>query len=376
MKKNKIQKISGVFLMLLFMVACEQKYDAIENSIYLGEAQNTDSKNVTIEDGGANTSVYLSLAAPVGSDVKAKIAIDSSVLEAYNQKHGTSYQLLPESYIDLENNETTIKAGKLTSPMLNITIKPFDEKLQVAEKYAIPIKVASAEGVGILSASSCMVILCDKVINTNVLFTTNAVIVYDTEEGDLLTNSLDTWTVEFLIYSKSFARNKHLLCFENRDNKSKNNLFARFGEFDHPINEIQFSISGYPFYGAKLFDANKWHHVALVNDGSSLKLYQNGVLDFDMNLAETGAKFNWTTFYIQNRNPGALSEYRLWGIPRKAAEIANSMYAVNPQSAGLISYWKMDDGAGSVKFKDYTGNGRDLTAPNGTWKSQKFPPEE
>lgn len=51
------------------------------------------------------------------------------------------------------------------------------------------------------------------------------------------------------------------------------------------------------------------------------------------------------------------------------------MYAVNPKSEGLISYWKFDDFGGD-KIVDHTGNGRDLPMPNGgEWRDQKFPPE-
>lgn len=371
----KIKSFIYLGLLSLLMWSCEQGYQPLTNSVYFGEAVNENLKKVTIEEDGAKTSVYVSLASPMDCDVTAEIGVSSSVLDEYNKKHGTNYKILPENYYSLENNQCIVKAGELSSSMVYIDIKAFDDKLEVAEKYAIPIQLTKSSDVDILTPSSSLVILCDRIINTYVLYTNGEEMVYDVKEGDNLTFGLRQWTVEFLILSKSFAKNKHILSFSNSSDKQTSNLFARFGEFDHPTDELQFKINHLPFYGPTKYVPNKWYHIAIVNDGSSIRLYQNGLLDLVVDHPEPNAVFDWDKFTLRHQNPGALSEFRIWGVARSQNDIVNNMYAVNPKTEGLLTYWKMDEGSGNI-IHDYTSNGRDLKMTRGTWKEQKFPPEK
>lgn len=374
--KRIIKNLSCALGLMAMLASCGQEYNALTNGIYFGEAQNMNFKNVTVKEEGAVTNLYLSLAVSTNKDIKAELAVDPAVLEEYNKKNGTSYALLPDNYYSLSSKQCVIKAGETSSPLVDVNIKPFDDKLDAAEKYAIPVKITSAEGVDILKPSSDIVILCDKIITTKVLETTGGWnVTYNVEEGDELTSNLASWTVEFLVYSKSFSKNKHLLSFGDKNDKQHSNLFARFGEFDHPTNEIQFKVNHVPFYGVNLFEKNKWYHVAIVCDGTSLKLYHNGELDIVVDHPEPGAKYNWNIFTIKHQNPGMLSEFRIWEVARKQADIVNNMYIVNPKAPGLLTYWKANEGEGDV-IKDHTGNGRDLPMPKGQWKEQKFPPEE
>lgn len=43
---------------------------------------------------------------------------------------------------------------------------------------------------------------------------------------------------------------------------------------------------------------------------------------------------------------------------RTEAQLKNNMNSVDPNSEGLLGYWKMDEGQGYV-FKDATGHGND-----------------
>lgn len=46
-----------------------------------------------------------------------------------------------------------------------------------------------------------------------------------------------------------------------------------------------------------------------------------------------------------------MNELCIWSVARSEAQIKENFYAVSPQSEGLVSYWKMNEGEG-VEFKN------------------------
>lgn len=60
---------------------------------------------------------------------------------------------------------------------------------------------------------------------------------------------------------------------------------------------------------------------------------------------------------------GYMAEVRVWSRALSQSEIANNMNYVDPQSNGLVAYWRMNeweakDGGGNI-VKDLTGHGYD-----------------
>lgn len=371
---NSWNKYALAVLCLVF-AACEQTLQPLSNAVYFGEAQTSKSKNVTVKEDGAAASVYLSLAAPSETDVEVVLSNDEQVLDAFNKRNGTTYKLLPSNYYSLSSTQCVIEAGKLSSEIVDVNINAFGGDLEAAEKYAIPVKIASATGADILEASDHMVILCDRIINTQVLMTKGGSTVSTTQvtsDTETICNSA-TWTFEFLTYSTSYLRNSHIFSLNHSEINCP--VFGRFAEYDHDLDEIQVKICNIPLYGISRFEPNRWYHVAITCDGSSIRLYQDGVLDLTADSPEPNRTYLWNMLTLRCGNPGALSEVRIWNTVRTQAEIANNMYAVNPRSSGLEVYWKLDDGPGVAKAKDYTENGWDIPMMNGTWQTQSFPPE-
>ncbi|MFV0554720.1 MAG: DUF1735 and LamG domain-containing protein [Mangrovibacterium sp.] len=381
---QKYFKISFAVAALALFASCEQGYEPMGNAVYFGEAQTGDSKTVTVKKDGATATLYTSVASPLTTDVTANIVVDEQALADYNKKHGTNYLLLPESYYEFSNSQCVIEAGKISSDVVNVNINAFDDNLEVSEKYAIPVKIASASGADILAPSGQMMILCDKIISTKVMMAsggaTGASPTYShvVQDGDLLTDDLYTWTVEYLLYCTSLSQNKHILRFNNAAGTVT--LFMRLGQDARPINEFQATLLNAPYYATTTFEAKKWYHIAYTCDGTTIRLYVDGVLDLTVDHPVAGTNITWRSFSWAIGNPGALAEARIWNTVRTRAEIESNMYAVNPNTEGLISYWKMDDGVSTsvgTLIKDYTGNGRDLTIKRAgtSWVDQDFPPE-
>ncbi|HEY4148768.1 MAG TPA: LamG-like jellyroll fold domain-containing protein [Chitinophagaceae bacterium] len=112
---------------------------------------------------------------------------------------------------------------------------------------------------------------------------------------------------------------------------------------------------------------NQWVHVALVRSGTTAYLYLNGVLKGSQ--AGYTISTGGTNFKIGNQF-GALSEYyngkidevRVWNVARTAAQIIAGMdKPVSVSSTGLVAYYKLNEGSGTV-----AGNSTATTGLNGT----------
>lgn len=91
---KNIAKI-GIIFMVALLAACQSEYDVIENGVFLTDAQKSQSKKVTIDDTGAKTVISSRLGTMMTTDVTVEYGTDATALQAYNQKNGTDYQLLP-----------------------------------------------------------------------------------------------------------------------------------------------------------------------------------------------------------------------------------------------------------------------------------------
>ncbi|MDO7845870.1 LamG-like jellyroll fold domain-containing protein [Hymenobacter sp. M29] len=113
--------------------------------------------------------------------------------------------------------------------------------------------------------------------------------------------------------------------------------------------------------------AGQWTHLAGTYDGTSLKLYVNGVLD--NSLAATGnvvanAAFTLARNYAAPRGlDGRLDEARAWTRALTAAEIAANACSVAGTSTGLAGYWKLNDSP-NLTTADASGRGHTGTLTN------------
>lgn len=118
---------------------------------------------------------------------------------------------------------------------------------------------------------------------------------------------------------------------------------------------------------------NNWAHVAIVYTAKQPQLYLNG------ELAHTGLTSNQDTVSPScliaggpfGRYQGELDELRIWNDSRTADEIRGFMCSkLKGNEAGLIRYFRFDDGVGSSSIKDETGNQSGTLSnmdPNSDW---------
>ncbi len=105
-----------------------------------------------------------------------------------------------------------------------------------------------------------------------------------------------------------------------------------------------------------------WHQVAVVRDGSALTFYidgvsvgtdatgTNSVRDDDVEIGQ--AYLNGSEMEFN----GQIDEVRIWDTARTQAQIQADMFShLDGTEAGLVGYYRMDEGAGQTVI-DYSGN--------------------
>lgn len=131
---------------------------------------------------------------------------------------------------------------------------------------------------------------------------------------------------------------------------------------------------GHQFNGNATIPLNKWTHVAATYDGSTTKLYVNGVLDASTNSGSFPLKNTTDSLCIgaDARNSylwnGYIDNVRIWNVARTATQIQNSMYITLQMNkptgnyAGLVAAYNLDWDASDLSgATSNNGNFRNVT---------------
>ena len=114
----------------------------------------------------------------------------------------------------------------------------------------------------------------------------------------------------------------------------------------------------------------RWHHLAVVRQGKTVKLYldggpvasktsdQIGLMDLSLSNGQLGQGF-W----------GSLDELRLWSTARTDKQLLSNMYRLPSATGGLVAYWPMDGGCNQQQIRElvhgkHGGLGYDSQSPD------------
>ncbi|SLM27926.1 exported hypothetical protein [Desulfamplus magnetovallimortis] len=134
------------------------------------------------------------------------------------------------------------------------------------------------------------------------------------------------------------------------------------------------AIFGAPDGSEIYFDIeyNQWHHIAGLYDGTSFKIYKDGVLQNSLTKVYTktdsiihiGRRTGETSNYFN----GKIDDFRIWNIARSEEEIKANMYKEIDTDSNLLASYKMSDGSGA-SLTDDSSNGNTGTIYGGaTWE--------
>lgn len=370
MKTNIIYSKIWILLcscLLLPFTGCKDNEYGQDVIVVTGTESNPVVKFV-VEDTPASYVVTASATTKVESDIKITFAIDNSLIDSYNTTYRTSYFPAPEGDIEISGTEGVIKAGSAASTGITVRVKS-TENFKEGRTYVIPVTIKNVDGgsYDVLESSRTIYLRISRIINFYSLDMNNTNLYSNYIFPDEKAVDLPNYTYEVKCYINAYhetpERISRLCSFTSKDETRSNML--RFGENGQDLRSLQWISPGGGLVSTTRFSENQWYLVSLTFDGSKYVMYVNGVKDTEMTGAE-GSTFqrfelgmSWESYPAKQYFNGRIAEARVWNRALTTSELQMGICGVDPESKGLIAYWKFNDGEGHI-FKDATGNGYDI----------------
>ncbi|HJC52956.1 MAG TPA: DUF1735 and LamG domain-containing protein [Candidatus Alistipes merdavium] len=424
------------FVLLGALTACE-RYDADDhkfgNVVYLNVSQTSPVQLATFSNNREtyDCTLQAALTYPAAQDVQVSLAVDPSLVAAYNARYGTAWPMLDEKYYTLSAPETTIAAGRTVSDVVTLQLRGLmgegEEQtgaLPLDETFLVPVRISGASmdvlrgsdvAYYVVKRSSAITVAAQLGEGNWINFPT--LDKYGTNSSAW--NGLTAMTYEALIYIDEFATTDAEGLPVNISSVLgvEQYLLLRIGDTNFERQQLQFDGSGsgsqfgkFPGKDAtKNLEAGRWYHVACTYDQAArtVRIYVDGQLqseesgvgiatqseDNRINLAmralydyylnnptednekKYGGFVDAYQFFIgksyDEKRPlnGKIAEARVWSVARTPEQIWENMYNVeNPaDDPTLLGYWKFNEGAGNT-VRDYSMYGNDGVAESDiTW---------
>ncbi len=387
---NTMKKIFFATAALLALAACQESLE-YKDVVYFTGTEANPTVSLYIE-GPQEASFTVTSSDAVSEDVTVNVEIDGSAVTAYNEKYGTSYQMVPAGSYQLNDKSVTIKKGKSVSNAGAVEITSMDD-FDAAVTYCIPLKITStSNNQPVLKVSEHMYLVLKTITNTkapNLGMQTYYSVPSFMNRSSL--SDMGVCTMEIRVYVNGWQNSSpyisSLIGVEE-------NFLLRFGDVSCDKNQLQLAGRGVSITSQTHFDTGKWYHIAIVDDGSNATLYVNGEMDTQVSSSGKSAiNLAWDYmdgFHVGRSERGRLlngyvSEARVWQRALTATEMLNNQCYVDPEKADkLIGYWRFDqeeenleDASGNTftGVRDLSGNGYHMK-PSGSiseWIDLKCP---
>jgi len=387
--KTRTMKTTIINILLLLAIvaigglltACDSegdKFDYNKVGLLITGTEQVPVQRFTVEELPAAYAVTVKATRRCSRDVTVQLAIDTALVRAYNAKHGTAYYPVPASCVALENSEVTIRQGEALSSSAQVKVISTDGFIEGAT-YVIPVTITQIDGEGgeVIESSRTIFLQISRIISFYALENNqNASSNYIFPDDKMV--NLTNYTIEFKVYSYNFGNVgniKRVLAIEGK-NEEEANMF-RFGENGSAGGDIlQWVLPGGRCFSTTHFKTNRWYLVSCTYDGSTFKMYVDGVEDAQASGTGKATPFqrfelgmSWGNYRSSQFYQGRLCEVRVWNRALSASEIAMGFAGVNAHSDGLVAYWKMNEGEGHI-FHDATGHGYDMDWTD-TWRDDR-----
>ena len=398
-----------IFIALLGLaVGCNRNEDAhhFDNVVYFSGDGHVAEVRVGEDDAAIERSVSVRMALPEDGDVTVSIRADESLLQTYRQNYSDpSASLLPAASYKLSAQSLNITAGTVTSLPVSLSFTGVNALPDLGTHYVLPLVIESAQ-VKPLESGSVLYYVFSKASLVNMVADINENRAWPSWKDPAPFKDLAQFTLEALVYGVSFKKSgitsplSTVMGIEDR-------FLIRVGDTSIPDNQLQIAYATHDADGGvhrnhvsnaqMKLQSGRWYHIAVTFQSGKVLCYLDGKLvgtgDPGEGLGVSAVDFSTEHSEEDNGKPrcfwvgysydkarywnGRIAEARIWNKALTEADInvPNHFYKVDPSSAGLIAYWKFDDGEGSV-IKDYSPLGNDLTCQQAPgWYPVSLPEE-
>lgn len=376
MKTNKIIALPLIFIA---MAGCKKSVEAGIPSVWFTGTEEVPEMSIYV-DGPTSAAFSVTSSTVATQDITIDVDVDPSAVETYNQKNGTSYQMLPSSSFNLSAKQTIIATNKAVSEPLSLNVTSMDE-MEEGITYCVPLKIVNtSNNQEVLRTSEYVYMILKGVIHTtgSDFNQVGRYHVPSMMNSSALTD-LDACTIEIRVkMDKFYAANANpgiatLIGVEET-------FLLRFGDISCDKNQLQLAGRGVSITSKTHFETGRWYHIAVVDDRNTARLYVDGELDTEVsssgksaiNLADTWQDGFFIGDSCGNRKmDGTVSEARVWERALSPVELTNNQCVIVDPAAAvkndkLIAYWRLDD---TNKGTDLSGNGYEAIPSNVTFVS-------
>lgn len=366
---SNIKKIAFCCFILSIFYGCGDRYDAIEsNNAYIKGAYSEKYAELYLETTSDSHEII-----PINltqkddeNEIVVSVGVATEEIEKFNEKYNRNYILYPTDMWSFDNEKVTIKKG-YTGSGIGLTIRPISEELSnTGNIYVIPVKITNADKAGVLRGSDFFFYILRRKPITDVASTTSSQRIkfkMDHLGEKIVFNEL---TVEFMfniVGKYNTANNQGLFYNNGRTEEDGGQIFSRLegGSGGLKAAKLEWNIGGGEYVNASPssgeFKIDTWYHVALVFGNKEIKVYIDGKLVASKDVGRTYITAftaitntpGWDGFVWDGaKNNTKFAEVRLWNVVRTQDQVQENMYQVNPETEGLLGYWRINDGSGNI----------------------------
>ncbi len=388
MKLKHIFEIAAAAAVLA--VGCTTEKERMEehnfdNRLYINASVNKDE---ILVKPGTDATVVRTLT--VGTALKAdnkitgKFVADLSLLDTYKLMfYDDEVVALPSDKCRIPQPDVVVEEGAVASAPVSIEFTGLGD-LDRETVYVMPVALRNVQGIDVLESKTEVYYVFKGAALINVVAGIANNRAYPDFNNDPKFNNLTNFTMEALVRPNAFGKLISTLM------GIEGHFLLRFGDAGVPDNQLQVACNTNRTNSDLQVETGVWTHIAVAFDNGNVTVYYNGVQKMSENVGRTsvnlgakhhneedGSRVFWIGYsYSGDRYfDGDISEVRIWNRTLTKEEITAPLhfYTVDPNSEGLISYWKFDEEAGNI-IKDYSPSGYDLTCDtNPEWNKVSLP---
>jgi len=331
----------GAVALLTHACNNESESDLLEPKVYFENK----TQMLSIENETMTVELSSRLTTLSDSPVEVTYAIaDKSVVDEYNAKYGTSYEMFDVTHANLSSTSSTIASGDIYSEIISIELSSLST-IEEGKSFILPVKVQSTS-VPTLPGTDVVLFFISKPVKiTTVAKFSGNYIKVPFPAGTYF----NSFTYEALVYISSFGSNNTIMGTEGI-------MILRIGDAGGGVTPRDIiEVAGQQTYKvSEPVQTGKWYHIALTYDQPAGKsaIYVNGkkwaetgwaIPGFDPN-ADVGFNIGMIPGFQWGERPlyGYMSEVRVWSVARTETQLKQSMLAVDPKSPGLELYFKLN----------------------------------